>query len=274
MPIDVSLPTHTPSGIRDVIGVCTGRPHRGNASGASVYYIESPALGPCYLKAQHAVGGGALRAEHRKLLMLHPVCDGQFGLPSVLAFEEVGEWSYLVMSAVAGTPAHLAFEETPLRVARLMGRTLRRLHSIGAGCIDEHVTLPGLLERAAHRVQQGSARPHGLHSLEGVTLKETPKQRLDRLKSAALPEAAQHRVLTHGDFCLPNLLLDLSDAVGLIDVGAAAIADRHRDLALGVRSLRYNGAKDDAVHTFLLWYGVDDVDPDRLMFWGDLLEML
>ena len=53
-------------------------------------------------------------------------------------------------------------------------------------------------------------------------------------------------VLVHGDFCLPNVLLDeqASRITGLIDCGRAGIGDRHQDLALAIRSLTYNLGPD------------------------------
>jgi len=45
---------------------------------------------------------------------------------------------------------------------------------------------------------------------------------------------------THGDYCLPNIFIDKNDVTGFIDLGNAGVADRWQDIALCVRSLRYN----------------------------------
>ena len=50
----------------------------------------------------------------------------------------------------------------------------------------------------------------------------------------------QDRVVTHGDFCLPNLFTDGKRFTGFIDVGKAGAGDRWADLALGWRSLKHN----------------------------------
>jgi kanamycin kinase len=60
--------------------------------------------------------------------------------------------------------------------------------------------------------------------------------------SDALIEArpqTEDPVVCHGDFCLPNVLLDPEtlDFAGLVDVGRAGVADRHMDIALITRSL-------------------------------------
>ncbi|TMC97134.1 MAG: hypothetical protein E6J05_12600 [Chloroflexi bacterium] len=47
-------------------------------------------------------------------------------------------------------------------------------------------------------------------------------------------------VLTHGDYCLPNILVVDGRLTGLIDVGGAGLGDPQDDLAAGVWTLQYN----------------------------------
>ena len=51
---------------------------------------------------------------------------------------------------------------------------------------------------------------------------------------------AYEPVLSHGDFCLPNILIENNDISGFIDLGDCGIGDRWRDLSLCWRSLRHN----------------------------------
>ena len=60
--------------------------------------------------------------------------------------------------------------------------------------------------------------------------------------------------MCHGDYCLPNALLDGDDVVGFVDLGGLGVADRWWDLAVATWSLRWNlgpGLED----TFLDAYG-------------------
>jgi aminoglycoside phosphotransferase len=61
-------------------------------------------------------------------------------------------------------------------------------------------------------------------------------------------------VLTHGDFCLPNVLVHGDRLSGLIDVGQAGLGSPEIDLAAGVWSLQYNFGKGLAP-AFLAAYG-------------------
>ena len=67
--------------------------------------------------------------------------------------------------------------------------------------------------------------------------------------------ASEDLVVTHGDYCLPNVLLAGSGVVGFVDVGRAGIADRYQDLALAARSIRYN-LGEALVPLFFKAYGV------------------
>jgi len=47
-------------------------------------------------------------------------------------------------------------------------------------------------------------------------------------------------VLSHGDFCLPNIFFSEDKVSGFIDLGKICVADRYQDIALCYRSLTNN----------------------------------
>ncbi len=76
--------------------------------------------------------------------------------------------------------------------------------------------------------------------------------------------ALQSNVLIHGDYCLPNILLNNWKFSGFIDIGNGGIGDRHIDLFWGIWTLGFN-LKTDAYRTrFLDAYGRDKVDEPLL----------
>ncbi len=70
--------------------------------------------------------------------------------------------------------------------------------------------------------------------------------------------------LIHGDFCLPNVMLDNWKFSGFIDLGNGGIGDRHIDLFWGAWTLNYNLKTDKYRDRFFDAYGRDAVDLDRL----------
>jgi aminoglycoside phosphotransferase len=53
-------------------------------------------------------------------------------------------------------------------------------------------------------------------------------------------EAKKGNVLTHGDYCLPNVLVKDGRLSALIDMGGSGLGDPQIDLAAGVWTLQYN----------------------------------
>lgn len=91
----------------------------------------------------------------------------------------------------------------------------------------------------------------------------------------ATPEEAWHRIetdghllrtdtLLHGDYCLPNIILNHGQFSGLIDLGNGGIGDRHVDLFWGIWTLFFNLKTNRYADRFLDAYGRWDVEPEIL----------
>ena len=78
------------------------------------------------------------------------------------------------------------------------------------------------------------------------------------------PDADFRPVLIHGDFCLPNVMLDDWKLRGFIDLGDAGPGDRHVDLFWAMWSMGYNLGTNRYGPRFLDAYGREDYDPARL----------
>ena len=71
-------------------------------------------------------------------------------------------------------------------------------------------------------------------------------------------------VLIHGDYCLPNVLLENFRFSAFVDVGMGGIGDRHVDLFWGAWTLWYNLKTDAYRERFFDAYGRDGFDRDLL----------
>lgn len=70
--------------------------------------------------------------------------------------------------------------------------------------------------------------------------------------------------LLHGDFCLPNIIMDGDSFSGFIDLGGAGVGDRHIDIFWAAWTLNFNLKTDKYRQRFYDAYGRDKIDPDRL----------
>lgn len=78
--------------------------------------------------------------------------------------------------------------------------------------------------------------------------------------------ATEDLVFTHGDYCLPNVVINGDAVSGFIDLGLAGVADRYQDLALGARSLTYNFGLE-WVPLFFETYGIVQPAQARIDFY-------
>jgi aminoglycoside phosphotransferase len=97
----------------------------------------------------------------------------------------------------------------------------------------------------------------------GETLRE-----IHSIDAAGCPfgDSAAGNVLIHGDYCLPNVLVDQGRLSGLVDVGRAGLGDSRDDLAAGLWTLHYNFGPGYA-RAFLDAYGaptITDKEIERL----------
>lgn len=80
-------------------------------------------------------------------------------------------------------------------------------------------------------------------------------------------------MLIHGDYCLPNIILNNWAFEGFIDVADGGLGDRHYDLAWGLWTLNRNLKSSKYGQRFLDAYGKDCIDKDRLRICGLLAAM-
>jgi len=70
--------------------------------------------------------------------------------------------------------------------------------------------------------------------------------------------------LLHGDYCLPNIILDDWAFSGFVDVGGGGVGDRHVDLFWAQWTLTWNLKTDKYNSRFIDAYGRGLVDDERL----------
>ena len=184
------------------------------------------------------------------------------GVP-VIDYRTVGDYDYLVTVRAAGEdcthPDHLAQEE---RLCNLLASTLRALHELpGTDCpIPDHTAR--YLQAAKENAAAGMFDPAYLTS---DALRRTVKSANDAYAIVAREGGALLcDTLLHGDYCLPNVILDDWKLSALIDLDHAGLGDRHVDLYWGAWTLSYNLGHDRLRDRFFDAYGKDRVDREKI----------
>lgn len=206
----------------------------------------------------------SLRTEQAKLRWL----AGRVPVPRVVGYATDEASEYLATIRLPGVPMH--HPDALLharRNAELLARVLRELHSLPIRDCPFNASLAVRLRQARERVEGGLVDETNFDTERSGQSAEQVLRQL--LKSRP---GTEDLVVTHGDPCLPNILVSGEYVEGFVDVGRLGIADRHQDLVLARYSLRRNVNAEMAEH-FLDTYGRNLIDPARLEYYQMLDEL-
>jgi kanamycin kinase len=219
---------------------------------ARVFYIEKD--GGYFLKRSPK---GTLEREALMTRYFHSLGFGA----AVLAYESLDE-DWLLTRRVAGEDmTHASVLSDPIRLCDTLAECLRMLHALPAdGCpVADHTAC--YLATAEENYREGLFDP-SFADLPDLT----PDGAWERVRSQG--HLLQNDTLLHGDYCLPNIMLEDWRFRGFIDLGNGGIGDRHVDLFWGAWTLRFNLKTDRYRQRFFDAYGRDRVDPERLALVG------
>lgn len=185
-------------------------------------------------------------------------------VPQLLCYHEDERSCYLLTAVVPGVDTATLAERADTDMAqlvRLLAAGLRQFHAVATVDCPFDARLVHELARVRQRIDQGLV-DEGLIG-EPWTGRPLPDL-LAELLATVPPQ--EDLVFTHGDYCLPNILLDGDRVSGFVDLGRAGLGDRYRDLALAQRSLIRN-CGPAWVPLFFAEYGLPEPDEAKLTFY-------
>lgn len=178
---------------------------------------------------------------------------------NVLAYESLDQ-DWLLTTRVPGEDCtHAAYLSAPKKLCDTTAELLRHLHDMEpAGCPIPN-QLKSYLATATRNFDAGRFHPSRLtedfHHLSTDEVWQIVENNSYLLKTDTL---------LHGDYCLPNIILNDWHFSGFIDLDNGGIGDRHIDLYWALWSLRFNLKSDRYSSRFLDVYGRDKVDVNKL----------
>jgi aminoglycoside 3'-phosphotransferase II len=236
-------------------------------SGASVTRFDRPNGSPLYLKSHAIDPRSAVRPlfdEAERLGWMHAV---GLPVPAVLQYHEWKGHEYLLLTGIAGTDAAAPYPpERHGAVVAALAEGLRLVHGTNiSACPFDHSRHVRLAEARA-RVDAGLVAESEFDAVRQGRRADDVYAEL-----VATPAPSEDRAFTHGDYCLPNVILQDDGAggfrvSGLVDCGNAGIADPYQDLALCARSIAHNFGSE-WVPTLFARYGLDRVDEAKLAYY-------
>lgn len=247
-----------PDELRIDIGKSTWKQVTIGESGAYTYLLSDEQVQNRYLKIMPLKLKMSIEREVEILKWL----EGKLPVPKVLLFISDTEYEYLLMTEVKGIHScDASFKSDLSKLIRLLAKGLRMIHSIDIKNCSFDQRLSIKLKEAEYRVVNGLVDEDDFDDIRHG------RKAVDLFQEILVAKPVnEDLVFTHGDYCLPNIIINNGDISGFIDWGRGGIADRYQDLALAARSLEYNfGA--EWIPLLFKEYGIDNIDYSKIEYY-------
>lgn len=188
---------------------------------------------------------------------------GKLPVPEVLYSGNTAEYEFFLMTEVPGKDcSNVEDFSDKSKLAEALAEGLKLIHSVEISDCPFNQRLDFKLNNAKFNVENGLTDEDDINSTdssrtgEGIlkTLYETKPRR-------------EELVLTHGDYCLPNIILNQNyELAGFIDWGRGGVSDKYQDIGIACRSIKHN-IGEDMIQIFLKKYGLDYVDKAKIEYY-------
>ena len=174
----------------------------------------------------------------------------------VLSYEKMDGCDFLLTRRADGEDCTFgAYLEKPSRLVDTLATLLRSLHEMGHEGCPVKDRMKGYKELAHKNYARGYADTEHFVGDYAFRSSDEAYAVFKEGESALVSDT-----LIHGDYCLPNIMLDNWRFSAFIDLGNGGVGDRHVDLFWGVWTLLFNLKTDKYHDRFLDAYGRDRVD--------------
>jgi len=233
------LLSQLPESIRETVSGKDFRIDDLGKSGSRIFLFDD-----CVLKCEKLLDASdteadLFREDQDKTVEVMRWISGKLPVPEVLAYEKDEKYRYLLMSKIPGTIAcDPYYMEHPKEMIPVLADALKLLWSIDISDCPRRADLDMLLQEAEYRVKNDLV---DMSDTEPETFGEGGFKDAEELLSWLKENKPSYEpVLSHGDFCLPNVFIKDGKLSGLIDLGNTGTGDKWMDIALCYRSLKHN----------------------------------
>ena len=188
-------------------------------------------------------------------------------VPEVLYFKKENSKEFLLLSEIKGKAIHIIKSNRERRNAiSILAEGLKKIHTINPSYCPTNNNPDRLLELTRTRLRKGHVDSS---KFDKRWSDKNPEQLFEGLLK--LKPKEYDLVFSHGDYCLPNVLINNNQLSGIIDWPYGGVNDRYFDLAAVTWSISFNYG-EEWVKYFFQDYGIDKIDWDRIFFFQMLNE--
>ncbi len=221
-------------------------------SSSEVYELKLKDGTKAILKLQYLSGRNSLKEEYERNKWL----EGKLNVPKVYYYKELNGIEYYLMEKKDGVSAHKVES-----FASLVGENLKQIHSIDiTNCPFKNNSTDNLLKIAIDKID----------IILPTILEIYPEMNKEIIIDFLKNNKPTDSVLVHGDYSLPNILINDNREVSLIDLGDVSISTKYFDLYYLKKSFARN-KKIRCFKEFLESYGLSEID-EKSMKWMDIID--
>jgi aminoglycoside phosphotransferase len=224
----------------------------------SMTFLVKGTIDNKYLKIQPNNSIESLHQEKERIEWL----KGKLSVPKVLYYDKDEENEYLLLSEIKGINASdKSYKANLPLLIKLLALGLKTVHGLSIENCPFYQKLDSKIEEARHRVENGLVDEEDFDDVrKGLNAKELFNELISKKPQN------EDLVFTHGDYCLPNIIISECKVSGFIDWGRAGVSDKYQDLALAIRSIEYNFGKEH-IPLFLKEYGDKELDESKVFYY-------
>lgn len=194
----------------------------------------------------------------REAEMTHYFQEKRLGLGYIVYLSEQSQ-DFLLKAKIHGEDyTARQYLDNPKRLCESLAENLRFLHAQSF----ENCPILNHSERYLGRIEEnarlGKANLEFVESY-GILTADEAYQFVQANK-----QLLKNDTLLHGDYCLPNVILDDWQFKGFIDLDCAGVGNRHIDLFWGAWTLKFNLGTDRYRERFFDAYGREKIDDELL----------
>ncbi|MBS13862.1 MAG: hypothetical protein CME19_19995 [Gemmatimonadetes bacterium] len=213
-----------------------------------------------FLKIQGQTWSPPLSRERNAMVWL----ADKLSVPEVVAYHRDGDREYLITTAIEGISSENdECHGNKQHLVESLAEALLTIHALPIDDCPIDKTPDALLDEGRRRIDDGIVTEE---MVVEVGLSGSPSEALDGL--AARRPDLDRPVFTHGDYCLPNIMIHDNDVSGFIDLGYAGSGDPYRDYKAARYSVKRN-LGEEWVGPFFEAMGVT-LDMQRINWYGEI----
>ncbi len=226
-------------------------------SKSDVFRLENKEGKALYLKISIPETEFDFNREQKLLRWLY----NRLPVPEVLFYSKHNGREFLLLSEIKGRVSYNAvLDEEIKNNILILANGLKKIHSIDISNCPIETNPDLLLNIAKHRLELGLI---DTNNFDPRWKDKTPEE-LFKFVEEKKPSSFDF-VFTHGDYCLPNILVHKKKLSGFIDWSYGGINDRNYDIAAVIWSIGYNFG-EEWVSIFIEEYGENKIDWSKIKY--------